>query len=90
MSKFSRSPFQLSAENGRVVCRVTFDAKWQEYRARLTVDGCTNEAADYFTDDADDATDTAAAMVKQAREKLQPLPVQDDTLFRLQQAQQAA
>lgn len=51
---------------GRAVVRVTYCNDWQEYRARLTLDGITNEAADYFTDDKADALQTAQIMAEHA------------------------
>ena len=73
MAKSDRSPFRVSVAQGRVIVRVTFDKEWQEYRCRITVDGQTNAAADYFTDDAEDAQDTAHAMAAAAAAKLQPI-----------------
>lgn len=75
MAKFDRSPFRVSVQNGRVVCVVTYDKEWQEYRVRISVDGSINEGADYFTDCPEDAECNAHAMVKHAAARLQPVDV---------------
>lgn len=43
-----------------------------EYTVKLFVGGVHQEAADYFTDDEQDADETAFAMEQQARAKLEP------------------
>lgn len=52
--------------NGREV-KVYWDSDWQEYRARLFVNGDPHIAADYFTDDKDDAMSTAEVMTRGPR-----------------------
>jgi hypothetical protein len=81
MSKFSRSPYRVSVAGGRVVVQVTFNKEWQEFRARITVDGITNKDADSFDDDSEAIEATAHAMAKHAAAALKPLVVQDNTRF---------
>lgn len=50
---------------GARTAKVYRDSNWNEYRVRLYARGRLDEAADYFTDDKQDAIDTAAAMVRQ-------------------------
>ena len=49
---------------GDRAAKVYHDSDWQEYRVRLYIDGVLYKTADYFTSDADDAIETAAAMVR--------------------------
>ena len=51
---------------GRASVRVTYSSDWQEYRARLSIDGHPQESADYFTDDKGDAIGTAQHMAEHA------------------------
>ena len=44
------------------------DAENQEYRVKLFVNGAHQPAADYFTDDKDDAMRTAQTMARAARD----------------------
>ena len=50
---------------GARTAKVYRDSNWNEYRVRLYVRGRLDEAADYFTDDKQDAISTAAKMVRQ-------------------------
>lgn len=50
---------------GARTAKVYRDSNWNEYRVRLYARGRLDEATDYFTDDKQDAIDTAAAMVRQ-------------------------
>ncbi len=59
-----------SYEFNNVKAVVYRDAEWEEFRVRLYEDGKLNEAADYFTDDKEDARDTAFAMVNAARTQI--------------------
>lgn len=52
-------------QQGRVV-RIYRDAEWDEFRARLFVDGRLYEPGDYHTDDQDDAWDTGMRMLEPA------------------------
>lgn len=47
-------------------CKVYYESGNQEYRVALYKDGVHRYAADYFTDDKQDALDTAEAMLKVA------------------------
>jgi hypothetical protein len=38
------------------------DSEWNEFRVRLYINGALNSAADYHTDDKEDAANTAYAM----------------------------
>ena len=55
---------------GPVDVRVYRDAEWQEYRARLYINGILQESADYHTDDKDDAFLTASDMVSRANKRI--------------------
>lgn len=46
----------------KVTTRVSYSRTFEEYRVELYVDGLRDEKATYFTDDIDDARDTAKAM----------------------------
>ncbi len=48
---------------GNRSAKVYRDAEYQEFRARLYLDGVLYEPADYFTDSKSDAIETALAMV---------------------------
>ena len=50
-------------QKGRVV-RIYRDPDFNEFRARLFVEGELYEPADYFTDDRDDAFSTGMAMLE--------------------------
>ena len=50
-------------QKGRTV-RIYRDAEWDEFRARLFIEGLLYEPADYFTDDRDDAFNTGMAMLE--------------------------
>lgn len=52
--------------NNRITVKVMFDKEWEEYRTQLFIDGVHQEKADYHTDDKEDATQTAAVMLKEA------------------------
>lgn len=47
------------ATRGPVAVKVHYSAEWREYRARLYYHGQAIPALDYFTQDREDATDTA-------------------------------
>ena len=49
--------------NPHHITRIYQDTTCNEYRVRLFVAGKLYEPADYFTDDIDDARDTAIAML---------------------------
>lgn len=53
----------LIGKEGRVV-RVYRDAEYDEYVARLFVNGVVYPPADYFTNDRQDATGTALKMLE--------------------------
>ena len=44
------------------------DHEWQEYRVRVYRDGVAYSPADYFTQDVEDAVDTAKAMLEREKE----------------------
>ena len=49
---------------GRKMVKVYRCSDWQEFRARLYINGTLYKPADYFTDCKIDAIETAAAMVR--------------------------
>ncbi len=53
-----------SVSNGNREVKVYWDTDWEEYISRLYIDGVLIDSADYFTNDWQDAIDTAALMVK--------------------------
>ncbi len=53
----------------RVTTHTTFNRHWNEYCVKLFVDGKHLEQADYFTDDKQDADDTAKFMVREIESK---------------------
>lgn len=55
---------ELTATVGDRMVKVYRDAEWDEYRARLYVNGVLQPEADYHTDDRDDAKATAWAMAR--------------------------
>ena len=58
-----RRTVQVIREGGAVV-RVTYDPDLAEYRCRLCLLGVQVDSADYFTDDEDDALNTARTMAR--------------------------
>lgn len=56
--------------DSRVTVTIGFSPEWQEFRARLKIDGCDQQGADYFTDDLRDAEATAASMADAAAAEL--------------------
>ena len=48
-----------------VYTRTKFNRDWNEYTVRLFVDGNYQAGSDYHTDEKEDATETAVAMVAQ-------------------------
>lgn len=60
----SRLRFISSSSNGPRTAKIYRDPEWAEYRVRLYIDGILNPAADYFTDDLDDAKATLTAMLE--------------------------
>jgi len=50
----------------KITANINRDKETREYKVRLFIDGKHQAAADYHTDDLDDARDTAKAMVAQA------------------------
>lgn len=58
----------ISGEVGRSV-KVYFNRDNDEYVAKLFVNGKHYEPADYFTDDRDDAIETATHMAKEPKKK---------------------
>jgi L-rhamnose isomerase len=50
-------------QKGRVV-RIYRDTEWNEFRARLFIEGKLYEPADYHTDDRDDAWSAGMMMVE--------------------------
>lgn len=53
--------------DGNKTAKVYKDADWGEYRVKHYVDGAHQAKADYHTDDASDATDTAKAFLRAQR-----------------------
>jgi hypothetical protein len=53
-----------------VIVKIQWSTEWQEYRARLNIDGTDQQGADYFTDDLQDAQATAASMADAAAAEL--------------------
>ena len=49
---------------GDVVVKVHYNPEFQEFRARPYVNGKAVESGDYFTNDAQDAKNTADSMAK--------------------------
>lgn len=54
---------QFKSADSLTIVKVYFDSDWGEYRCRLFVQGVENTDSEYFTDDKNDAIDTAQAMV---------------------------
>lgn len=52
-----------STEQGKYKAVTYRDAEWQEYRVKFYFDGVHQSAADYHTDDKQDALDTGANWV---------------------------
>ena len=52
----------INADNGRKA-KVYYRHGWQDYVVKLYVNGNYIAESDYFTDDKEDASDTAFAMV---------------------------
>lgn len=52
------------ATRGPIAVKVHHSAEHREYRARLYYHGQAIPALDYYTDDKQDATDTAAKMLE--------------------------
>ena len=50
-------------QKGRVV-RIYRDAEWNEFRARLFIEGKVYEPGDYHTSDKEDAWDTGMSMLE--------------------------
>lgn len=53
-----------TAQNGERRAVVHFSPAWNEYRVRLWIAGIADEAADYFTDDKEDACGTADELAR--------------------------
>lgn len=53
--------------NGRFTVKVFYNAENAEYVCRLFKDGVAYEPADYFTDDKQDAMDSAKRMLREAK-----------------------
>jgi len=51
-------------KNGTHTVKVKYHSAWNEYRVQLDTAGKHIEAADYFTDDKQDALNTAQDMLK--------------------------
>ena len=61
------NPYQLLSGHGQWIAeelstRVIFDTDWEEYQVWLYSDGIRYEDGDYFTDDKDDAIQSALAL----------------------------
>ena len=59
--------YQLLSGHGQWIAeelstRVVFDTDWEEYQVWLYTDGIRYEDGDYFTDDKDDAIQSALAL----------------------------
>lgn len=48
--------------------KIYFDSELAEYQVKVTIDGKAVSQATYYTDDLDDARQTAKAMISQARQ----------------------
>lgn len=60
----------IQREEGRVSVTISWSSEWQDYRCRLNIDGTDQQGADYFTDDLQDAKQTAASMADAAAAQL--------------------
>jgi hypothetical protein len=61
-----RTNSTIRRADSRVIVKIQWSAEWQEYRARLSIDGCDQQGADYFTDNAADAHGTGESMADTA------------------------
>lgn len=53
---------------GNRTAKVYRDSEWQEYRVKFYVAGTHMDAADYHTDDREDAMDTAKVAIEDERQ----------------------
>ena len=53
----------FDANGNKIKIRLTHDREWNEFVAKVWVNGSRYDAADYFTDDRLDAIETCKAMV---------------------------
>lgn len=56
--------------DSRIKVTIGYSNEYQEYRARLNIDGADQIGADYFTDDLRDAQLTAESMASSAEQQL--------------------
>ena len=70
---------RLSTPDGKMIVCSDKKNEHGEYEVRLYVDGKKNDDATYFTDDWDDAVDTAKAMAKKTEAKEPPVDMNPKT-----------
>ena len=58
-----------------VTTKTTYNRDYNEYRVRLFVDGVYQAGADYYTDDKEDAKNTATSMEQTGKESDKASPV---------------
>jgi len=63
-----------TSKGGDKIAKVYKDTDTGEHIVKMYINGKRHEAADYFTDDKDDAHGTAKFMVKGVKEEVQPSP----------------